>query len=59
MSVKEINTMKKLIFEKVYDNYLSVYQGNSERCSLICLATGNTYNSLEPAESLKEVFRSV
>lgn len=59
MSVKEINSMKKQLFEKVYDNYLSVYQGNAERCQLICLATGISYNSLEPAESLKEVFKSV
>lgn len=51
--------MKKLVFEKVYDNYLSVYQGNAERCQLICQATSITYNSLEPADSLKEVFRSI
>lgn len=58
-SVKEINAIKRIMLEKIYDSYLSQYHGNPERCTLLCQAAGATFNSVDPSESLKEVFKVV
>lgn len=59
MSPIEEKEIKQKIYMKVYDNFLQLYQGNQDRVKPLCSLLNIQFNSEDPNESLKAIFKRV
>ena len=50
---------KSKIYMKVYEDFLQLYQGNQDRVKPLCSLLSVTFNSEDPNESLKGIFKKV
>lgn len=55
----EERDLKQKIYMKVYEDFLQLYQGNQDRVKPLCQLINIQFNSEDPNESLKAIFKRV
>lgn len=59
VSKSEEQEIKNKIYNKVYEDFLQLYQGNQDRVKPLCQLLNITFNPEDPNESLRTIFRRV
>ena len=59
VSQNEQKDIKHKIYMKVYEEFLQLYQGNQDKVKPLCQLLNLQFNSEDPNESLKAIFKRV